>query len=236
MCIVVVGSEENTYFQTPSSMSPHIIPGFINICCLIGMKLQQICKEVNLCSDSKKKLAPCGLHSCSSYIRFALQEALQQAITLLVHTTFFSPLNPLSLSLNHKTQNFLSVYLRLWTRNFFQITGKQRIVFSFNPCMISDFATWIFYLLQAKCKTISQALQSTTLWNHFLKHFHVKCKSISQDIWSSISETISQALWSMDSEKQKQKGVIFSSPNGFLFKPTNVCRNLVCVCASLSPW
>jgi hypothetical protein len=40
--------------------------------CLIGMKLQQICKEVNLCSDSQKKITPCGLHSCTSYIKVCI--------------------------------------------------------------------------------------------------------------------------------------------------------------------
>jgi hypothetical protein len=231
MCIVVLGSEEIPTLK-PSSKSPHIVPGFINICCLIGMKLQQICEEVNLCSDSQKKLTPCGLHSCTSYIKVCIQEALQQAITLLVHTTFFSPLNPLSLSLNHKTQNFLSVYLRLWTRNFFQITGKKRIVFAFNPCMISDFATWIFSLLQAKCKTISQALWSTTLWNHFLKHFHLKCKSISRnlilDLWNNFSSTLINRL-----RKAKAKGSYILIAK-WVFIQTDECLQELCVCMRVS--
>lgn len=71
MYVVVLGSEEIPTLK-PSSKSPHIVPGFINSCCLIGMKLQQICEEVNLCSDSPKKLTPCGLHSCTSYIKVCI--------------------------------------------------------------------------------------------------------------------------------------------------------------------
>jgi hypothetical protein len=56
MCIVVLGSEEIPTFK-PSSKSPHIIPGFINICCLIGMKLQQICEEVKLVFRFQKKIS-----------------------------------------------------------------------------------------------------------------------------------------------------------------------------------
>jgi hypothetical protein len=159
MCIVVVGSEENTYFQTIFNVSSHH-SRFHQHLLLDWHEAAANLRGSKLVFRFRKEISTMWTAFMHKLYKVCITGSPSASNNSLGAYNILFPIEcSLSLSLNHKTQNFLSVYLRLWTRNFFQITGKKRIPF------LHSIHAW-FQILQLEFSTCCKQNVKP-----FLKHF-----------------------------------------------------------------